>query len=164
MKEISLSQGKFAIVDDEDYEELSKYKWQVKKGWHTLYATRNIRTAIEHTNLLMHRAIMGDIKGVAYDHIDGNGLNNQRENLRLATKRENAQNRGFQKNSTSEHKGVSWDKINKKWRVNICRDGKCINIGRYTGMIEAARAYDRKAKEFFGEFARLNFTEEGSHG
>lgn len=127
MKLIPLTQGQFAMVDDGDYDELMKFKWWAKKGKNTYYAgRRNGRL-----NTLMHRHLMGDIKGVAYDHADGNGLNNQRSNLRVATSQENSQNRTKQSNCSSKYKGACWEKRIGKWVACIRINCKHISIGRF---------------------------------
>ena len=94
------------------------------------------------------------------DHINHNGLDNRRENLRICTNAENNRHRRKPKNNTSGYKGVCWDKSKKKWRARIEKDNKNIHIGYYNILEEAARAYDAKAKELFGKYAQLNFPEE----
>lgn len=160
MKEIPLNHGMFALVDDEDFEELNKHKWFAQKGVNTYYATRRL-TPKSSTNKCtqMHRAIMGMIKGIAYDHIDGNGLNNQRSNLRIATKQQNMFN-SIHRGGASVYKGVSYKIESKKWRASITYNQKHIHLGYFGTEIEAARVYDAKAKELHGEYARLNFKEE----
>ena len=106
----------------------------------------------------MHREILGitDPK-INVDHLDGDGLNNQRSNLRVCTDSQNGANRGKQKNNKSGYKGVHWNKKTKKWAAQIQYHKKVLNLGYYSDIIEAAKAYDKKALELFGEFARLNF-------
>ena len=103
---------------------------------------------------------MNPPKGMVIDHINHNGLDNRRENLRICTNAENQRNRGKQKNNTSGYKGVDWRKDHKKWRARINKDNKTIHIGYYNIIEEAARAYDAKAKELHGKYAQLNFPEE----
>ena len=105
----------------------------------------------------MHRQILEAPKGVWVDHIDGNGLNNRKSNLRLCSATENACNRRPVPNCHSRYKGVSWHKRQKKWAVRIAKRGKGIHLGSFDDEIEAAVAYDRKAEVLFGEFAYLNF-------
>ncbi len=105
----------------------------------------------------MHRAILNAPKGLLVDHIDGNGLNNRKSNLRLCTFAQNAHNSRPRRNSSSRYKGVCWHKVKKKWTVSIYKGGKRTYLGYYDDEIEAALAYDRKATELFGEFAYLNF-------
>jgi hypothetical protein len=157
MKNISLTQGKFAMVDDEDYEYLNRHKWYFEKG----YAARKegvIRGKITY----MHRVIMQTPDGMDTDHINGNKLDNRRENLRVCTHAQNTRNRNYQINNTSGYKGVSFDKSRNKWHVAIKVNGLHINKGRYDTVEEAARAYDEAARYYFGEYAGLNFPEGGA--
>lgn len=162
MKQIPLSQGLFALVDDEDFEYLNQFKWSARKSKNTYYALRNScgRNNKKRFIIFMHRIVLGlndlQIKG---DHVDGNGLNNQRYNLRPSTNAENARNAKPNKNKSSKYKGVSLkkDHYDKKWSARITFDRKQINIGYFKDEIEAAKAYDKKAKKLFGEFAYLNF-------
>ncbi len=159
MKEIKLTQGYFALVDDEDFEYLNQFKWQVflKKNGNTCYAQRSYKKG---KNISMHREILGltDPK-IQGDHIDGNGLNNQRYNLRTATHTQNQRNRKNFIKGTSKYKGVSWDKKNKKWIVRIRNGGKQIYLGHFLDEIEAAKKYDEMAKIYHKEFAYINFKE-----
>jgi flagellar basal body rod protein FlgC len=105
----------------------------------------------------MHRLIMNTPDGMDTDHINSNGLDNRRQNLRICTHAENLANRKKQISNTSGYKGVSWDKSCKKWAANISICGKYKKLGRFTDLVEAARAYDAAAKEVYGEFAKPNF-------
>jgi hypothetical protein len=111
----------------------------------------------------MHRLILAPPDGMEVDHADRNGLNNRRANLRIATRAQNLQNRGSHTRSgqpsTSEFKGVSWDKARAAWKANINVHGRQEHLGRYSSEVEAARAYDLRAHEAFGPFAFLNFPE-----
>lgn len=158
MKEIQLTQGKVAIVDDEDFERVSKYKWY--------YNERYAKTTIHYKKVYLHKFLMECPKGMQVDHKDGDTLNNQKSNLRIATPAENTRNRPGDKNSTSKYKGVSLhkqkDKRNGKiylyqcWQAHICIDGKPSKIGGFKTEIEAAIAYNEAAKKHHGEFAKLN--------
>lgn len=151
MKKILLTKSKFALVDDRDFEFLNQWKWFYENHG---YAQRRVS---KYGRMLgMHRVIMDEPEDKQVDHIDGNGLNNQRSNLRVATKAENLMNRGKNKNNTSGYKGVSWHKGAGKWTVNIMSYGKSVYIGLYPELIAAARAYNRAALKYHGEFARLN--------
>jgi len=160
MKEIKLTKGKVALVDDEDFEELNKVKWCTVKGKNTYYAVRGVRVAELKKNIgfKMHRVVLGltDSK-IFVDHIDGNGLNNQKSNLRPSSLSENRRNSKANKTGTSIYKGVCWNTESKKWRSKITFNGKTIFIGYFLNEEECAKAYDKKAKELFGEFAYLNF-------
>lgn len=130
MKEILLTQGKVALVDDEDYPELSKFKWYAHKDYNTLYALRkSSRVNGKQHTIPMHSVILGTPKGMETDHINGNGLDNRRENLREVTTRENAQNRHTPK--TSKYPGVTWHKQRGKWQANIRVAGKLNYLGLY---------------------------------
>jgi hypothetical protein len=163
MKKIDISTptypNTFALVDDEDYERINSHNWHASKLNGILYATRCFRRRGRRWSIPMHRAIMNLPKGFEVDHRSGNGINNQKYNLRTCTHQQNLMNRKLNSNSTSGYKGVSWYKRNNKWQVNIQKDGKQLFLGYYTCLIKAAKAYDAVAKELFGEYARLNFTD-----
>ena len=149
---IPLTQGKVAIVDAEDYEWLSKNKWHAANTGGKFYACRSIK----QRTISMHRVIMGEPKGMVVDHIDGNSLNNRRCNLRSCTTAQNICNQR-PKGGTSKYKGVCFQKRENKWKAKIRFNGKGIHIGNFDEEIDAAKAYDKKANELFGEFAYLNF-------
>ena len=164
MKEIKLSQNKVTQVDDEDFEFLNKWKWIADKGKYTFYATRNDRSIPgKQKKIRMHRVILSltDSKIIA-DHRDRNGLNNQRDNLRIATLSQSNANRKSHKNSTSKYLGVNL-KIHKKsgkvytyWEAKIHTGGKQKTLGRFKNEIDAAKAYNKAASEIHKEFANLN--------
>lgn len=157
MKEIPLTQGYKALVDDEDYEFLNQRKWQAVVKPHTVYARRHFVVDGKERTEWMHRVILGITDpDIHADHRDLDGLNNQRENLRACTKADNNRNQGPRKGCTSEYKGVGWLKRDRKWWSKIRIGDNVINLGKYTNEIDAAMAYNEKAKELFGEFAWLN--------
>jgi hypothetical protein len=156
-KLLPLSKGKFAIVDAEDYDRLNKYKWHVSKSSRTFYASRNKNRRSFRREMYMHRLIINVPPGMFVDHIDHNGLNNRRSNLRLCTAQQNARNHRPQLRGSSKYKGVSWRQDGKVFRALIWHNGKSINLGRFKNEIDAAKAYDKAAKKYFGEFAYLNF-------
>lgn len=123
-KQISLSQGQFAIVDDEDYEAVSCYKWQAKRDKHTWYAVRTYN----FKKIQMHAQIMRTPVGRKTDHADGNGLNNRRENLRVCDSNQNGANRRLNSTSVSGFKGVSFDKDRGKWSARIKVNGKEMHL------------------------------------
>jgi hypothetical protein len=158
MKEIPLSQGYFAIVDDDDYPYLSKYSWFAYVKEYGVYAIRNYKDKDgRHTTIRMHREVARTPKGLCTDHRNRNTLDNRKENLRIATKQQNGRNRSKIKVTQSRYKGVSLQECNKRWLASISIMKKRISIGWYDSEIEAAKAYDAKAKELFGEWARPNF-------
>lgn len=156
MKEIPLTQGKVALVDDADYEWLVQWKWYARKGRRTWYAIRGINKK----HLSMHRELLGATTGSVVDHKDGNGLNNQRDNIRLATYTQNRANSPKSRVNTSGYKGVIWQKRGSRWRCVIYWQRRNIHIGMFSDKIEAAKAYDEAAKKYHGEFASLNFPTE----
>jgi hypothetical protein len=153
MKKISLTNGGFAIVDDDNFDEIIKYSWQ-NNG--VGYATRG---GGRGKTIRMHRSIMdvSDPK-IHIDHINMDKLDNRKCNLRLSNPSLNHANMAKQKNRSSKYKGVSWDKWTNSWKVKVRCNYKIYNIGRSNDEVEAAKMYDKKAKELFGNFARLNFS------
>ncbi|MDO6389001.1 HNH endonuclease [Pontibacter sp. BT731] len=152
MKEIQLTRGFKALVNDADFEELNKYRWHTLKGTNTHYAVRSIRTGPLKTKIYMHKQIMGTQKGEYVDHIDRNGLNCQRDNLRVCTKAQNAFNsRTF---GAIKYRGVS--KHNDKYRAQIFTGGQRRHLGLYPTAEAAALAYNDVARELHGEYANLN--------
>lgn len=158
MKTILLTQGKFALVDDEDYRWLSRWKWYSLRQRGNFYAIRNKGKRPNRNKLLMHREILNAQEYQGIDHKNHNGLDNRKINLRICTKNQNQHNRLPNKKSSSKHKGIYWDKsYTKKWHAQIQFNHRRIFLGRFSNEIEAAKAYDQKAKELFGEFAYTNF-------
>lgn len=154
-KEIILPCGRIALVDDQDFNLVSQFKWRSFSPRNVFYAVANIKAPKgKGHGLLMHRLLMG-VKGKSIDHINGNGLDNRRENLRLATAKQNAFNIPKRKGCTSRFKGVSWDASKKRWESKLMADRK-IFIGRFSDEVEAAKAYDNAAVEHFGSFAKTN--------
>ncbi len=154
--EIELTQGKVAIVDDEDFKLVSDYKWHVFQSKHDWYAKAHIKKNNKRTSLQMHRLIMDVPQDIQIDHIDHNGLNNRRSNLRFATNQQNNFNRNTHIGSSSKYKGVSWDKSAEKWRAQIAINGKNNWLGCFSKEKDAAQAYNKAALKLFGEFAYLN--------
>lgn len=157
MKEIPLTQNKVALVDDEDFESLSAYIWHAHKAPKspTYYAARNDGSGFFY----MHREIMNAAPGVKVDHKNGNGLDNQKSNLRFCTHHQNMMNRAAHStaNKTSRFKGVYRIKSRPGWFAAIKFNRKTVNLGYFKTEEDAARSYDAKARELFGEFARPNF-------
>lgn len=159
MKEIILTKGKVALVDDEDFDSLSKTSWYAhsSKYGRTGYTARGTMKNYKNKLFLMHRQILGlSNPKISVDHIDGNGLNNQKSNLRICTHGENMRNTRKRVNCSSRFKGISWNKDRKKWDVRANLNKKVYRVGRYDNEVEAALAYNVTASFLFGEFASLN--------
>ena len=141
------------LVDPQDEHFLAAYTWTVTRRKHTSYATTR-------PGIYLHQLIMNAPPGMEVDHRNGNGLDNRRANLRLATK---AQQQGNSPphGGVSRFKGVAWDKRRSKWWAQLRARGERQWLGYFTDEADAARAYDAAAREAFGEFARLNYPEEG---
>lgn len=150
-KSISLPHGEIALVDDEDYERINAHKWHVSSG----YAVRRIAPLAP--TIRMHREVLSAPENMQVDHINRNRLDNRRSNLRIATKAENLRNKVIYQNNKSGYRGVCWKTRDKKWAAQININQKRKHLGFFSSAEEAARAYDKAAKEFYGEFAALNF-------
>ncbi|MCX5632542.1 MAG: AP2/ERF family transcription factor [Phycisphaerae bacterium] len=161
-RKIKLTQGKFAIIDPEDFEKLNQFKWCAAKDYDTFYAIRFARTANnKKTTVKMHRQIMNAKRTDIVDHKNRDGLDNRKRNLSIVTTSQNNANskRGMNYGS-SKYKGVCRDKKCGKWRAGISYQGKHIHLGMFDDEIEAAKAYDEAAKRYHGEYAVVNFEED----
>lgn len=157
MKEIRLTQDQVTLVDDEDYEWLSKHKWYAQWGRYTYRAYR----MKENRAVSMSVVIMQPPQGMEVDHVNGVTLDNRRINLRIATSSQNKMNRGGNHKSTSRFKGVSYYTDRDSWVAQIKPPGaKCKYLGAFSNEEEAARAYDTVARELYGKYAFLNFPQE----
>lgn len=145
-------------IDDEDIEIFNRHKWGVANKNGTPYIQSTINIDNKRKTIQLAREIMNASSSVLVDHIDGNTLNNKKYNLRFADKKTNAQNMKSNINTTSVHKGVSWDRFRNKWRSVIKVNGKQKMLGRFLIENDAAVAYNNAAIEFFGDYARLNLT------
>ena len=179
-RRIPLTQGYYAIVDPADFPHLSKYKWRLcrTKGKNVLYAERSVRKANgKYSRILMHRQIMENMlsapstknsklrtqnyhryynDGYVIDHINGNGLDNRRANLRLATIAQNAWN-SIKRNPRSGYKGVWFSADKSLWRAAIVYHGRRIHLGYFKDKTAAAKAYDAATRKYYGKFAKPNF-------
>ena len=156
MKRIKLTKGQWAIVDDGDFEWINGYKWCAVKGGETYYAVRGEERGGIQRKFSMHRQIMEAPQGLEIDHVNHNGLDNRRGNMRLCTRGQHVRRCRPIKNKSSKYKGVRWDKDINKWRAGITLHNKSIHIGVYEDEKEAAGAYNERAKWLFGVFAWLN--------
>lgn len=154
-KQIPLSRGLFSLVDDSDYEWLSQWKWAAVPSGDTFYAKRADSSLgkLFVKSILMHRQILNAPQGMEVDHIDSNGIDNRRANLRLVTRTENLRSRRTFKNSGTGLKGVTFNPQNGRWKA-------VINLGTYDTAEEAARAYDEAIRKLFGALAKTNFGDE----
>ena len=156
MVKIELTQGLTALVDDEDSERVLQYKWYPNRNGNSIYALCNLGTWEGHQKQnSMHKLVFPVPEGMLVDHINRNGLDNRKENLRVATKSQNAMNSdktwGY-----SKYRGVSWCKRKNKWRVAININQKQKHVGYFVDEREAALAYNAVATKLFGGFAGLN--------
>lgn len=158
MKEIALG-GRFrhlmVLVDDEDYDWARRYSWCRLAGRHTDYAVARVDGRVQQ----MHRLLAGASSGFLVDHANGRGLDNRRENLRLATRGQNQQNKKVRGDSQVGLKGV-YEAKRGLFRAQIKHDGRVTSLGYHKDAEAAARAYDSAARELFGAFALTNFPEE----
>lgn len=152
MKLINLTQGKQAIVDEEAYHDLSKFKWMFISG----YAARNMRFGDKRKTQYMHRVINKTPNNMETDHVNGNTLDNRIENLRTCTHKQNMWNSKMQRNNTSGFKGVSFHKKTKKWQATLGVNGGLVYLGLFGKQREAALAYNYAVKKYFKDFAKLN--------
>ncbi len=154
---ISVNPNHYAIIDDSDALTVLRHKWHYVNGYATTAIYRP-ETQSQQT-LSMHRMIMGSPTGLEVDHINGDRLDNRRENLRVCSHANNASSKRRGLNNTSRYKGVAWVKSRAKWMAYIQPKGRLINLGYYKNRHDAALAYNRAAQKWFGEYAMLNTVE-----
>jgi hypothetical protein len=163
MKTIHLTKGEVTIVDDEDFDWLSNFSWYLHTNTNgRKYARCETYPNGVKTTWRMHRVILNAPKSIEVDHIDGNGLNNMKRNLRFCTKSLNHANtpkfRTYKGElPSSKFKGVSWNKNVKRWTAHICVNNECKFLGYFTNEMDAAKEYDRVANLFFGSYSKPNF-------
>lgn len=166
MKTLGLRGDAVALVDDDDFDFVAAHNWTATKITtvnYTRYAARMISRKGKKSRLYMHREIMrrqfgdSDLIGKTVDHIDGNGLNNQKSNLRIVTQLINNIRRGKNRRNTSGYKGVTWHKRNRRWSVSVNSGSRHTFVGMFKDKIEAAHAYDKAARIIHGQEAYLNF-------
>lgn len=172
MREIRLTKGKVALVDDEDFEWAIQFNWRAHRGKQLLeqwYAVRNLpRNGAPRRCAYMHREIAEragiELSCFGGDHRDSNGLNNQRSNLRPASQQENNRNCRKRIGASSQYKGVSWHSRDGRWESMFTLNGRRIHLGYFQVESDAAIAYDRATRFFFGEFSKTNFCYHGFDG
>ena len=152
VKRMPLGDGVYAYVDGADFEWLNQWTWRVHGG----YAARHEKRTV----VFMHREIMKPPEGKIVDHVSGNKFDNTRANLRNITPQENQHNRRKQRGASSIYKGVTYYKAGRCWRAFLTCGKECYYLGQFDTEVEAARAYDYRAVEVFGEFARPNFPDQ----
>ncbi len=164
MRQIPLSKGYVAVVDEEDYERLAELPWYAHETRWGTYAFRSLPVSegAAKRNVSMHREVIGLPAacegGPLVDHINGDTLDNRRENLRACDTTQNAAN--MKPHRGRRFKGVAWHKASKRWRAYLRTGYRQVSLGYFDTQDEAARAYDRAAFREWGEFARLNFPDE----
>lgn len=159
MREIELTQNKYTTVDNEHYDWLSQYSWHIKQAKNRSdYAKFTTpRKDGKQKTIHMHQILLWCPQGYEIDHINGNGLDNRMENLRIVTRLQNSMNQHKKKIGKSKYKGITYDTRSNSWQARIGKNNQRFNIGTFKKEEDAAQAYDNKAKELFGEFACLNF-------
>lgn len=159
MKEILLSKGFAAIIDDDDFERVSKFKWYTRSNGGSKFYAATGTPGDSNKKIYLHRFILEAPSNLQVDHINGNTMDNRKENLRLCTIQENLRN----KKASGQYKGAIYAgkgrDLAKPWSARISHEGKNLYLGYYATAEEAAKAYDKAAKELYGEFAQLNFKE-----
>jgi hypothetical protein len=154
MKTINLTQNKVILVDDEDYDFLNQWKWYFNNGYAIRLIWNHKSKKIEH--IYMHRVILNTGIGMDTDHLNHNGLDNRKANLRVATRSQNQANRVISKNNTSGYKGVIWNKQKNKWQAQIKINRKLKVLGFYQSSKNAALAYNIATVGYFGKFSKTN--------
>lgn len=162
-KFIRLTKGQVAIVDAEDFEKFSAFKWHATFKGKTWYAARRISLGHSKSRIVyLHREILQPSDELLVDHINGNGLDCRRSNIRVCSKLENQRNRGPSRTNTSGFKGVTWFAKARKWMAQIRVQDKHKYLGYFDTPEEAAKAYDAAAINYHGTFARTNFPNDGA--
>lgn len=157
-KELVLRNGETTLLDAEDYYKFKDKVWSKHSQGYAVRSEGSVRKGT-YKQYLLHREIVNAQSGEYVDHINRNCLDNRKDNLRVCSNKENVVNSAGNRNSSSRYKGVSWYDPTKNWTARIKSDNKLHHLGRFNNEEDAAKAYDKKAKELFGEYAFLNFPE-----
>jgi hypothetical protein len=158
MKFIFLTRGYATKVSNSDYAELNRHSWYALSSGDRVYAARETFPRGKRKTILMQQAILGAPEAQLVDHKNRDSLDNQRKNLRFATRSQNMTNTARRCDNKSGFKGVSWNPLRLLWRVDIKALGRHIFLGHFKSLHRAARCYDQNARKYFGEFANPNFT------
>jgi hypothetical protein len=153
---LPLRNNRFTLIDDSDLPLVSEHRLYFNAGNGYVYAHRKVDGKKIDTPI--HRLLLQPPTGLVCDHINGDKLDNRRANLRVTTQSNNRRNSVGKRTNTSGFKGVVWAAFNNKWRAQIFPNGKTVSIGYFDDPAEAARAYDARARQLYGEFARTNFS------
>lgn len=156
MKEVLLTKGLKALVDDEDFQKVNAFKWCASKCCNMWYAMRGETRNGKRRTIYMHRFIMNALPNTEIDHRDNNTMNNQKSNLRFCTRSQNLMNARIRSDNVSGYKGVIWIKRSRKWMAYMRRNGHMKYIGLFNSAADAARAYDSQAIDFNEIFAKTN--------
>lgn len=160
-RKVPLKNGLYAIIDEDDYKFISYFRWSIRECPHTTYAFCNIRDQdMKWTTCSMHRFIMSSPKGLIIDHINHDGLDNRKDNLRICSAAENVRNSRGKRIRKHKYKGIRWNKGSNKWESKIVFNRKEIYLGGFDSPELAAKAYNSGATKYHGEFACLNIIEE----
>jgi hypothetical protein len=149
---IPLTKSTFALVDECDFNSIASKVWAYSHG----YATRDAPYREGKYKIFMHHEVLGLGRSARIDHANGNSLDNRKQNLRVATQRQNLQNMSIRKDNTTGYKGVQWTPHTKRFRARIKVNSRVIHLGYFIKASDAGRAYDLAAKQYFGAFARGN--------
>lgn len=157
MKKIPLTQGYFALVDDSDYEAISKYKWHIKKHGRTFYAKHSTKKGDnrKQKTVYMHSLLLATPRGMEVDHIDGDGLNNRRDNIRVCVHAENTRNARTRLDNKSGFRGVHFHSRDMVWSASIGFKNKRVHLGYFSSKLLAREAYRDASIKYYGNFARV---------
>ena len=164
VKELQLGNKGVSLVDDDVYDDVVRFSWCLTRHRDGKLFYARGRVGQDRRKTLLHRYILKPPPEVLIDHVNKNGLDNRKENLRLVTPSQNSQNKRVKVTNLSGYKGVHYDKTKNKWRVMIQVDGQARHVGKFDCPVKAAIVYDTEARKHFGEFACLNFPEPHEQG
>lgn len=152
-REIQLTQGKVAVIDEADFKRVSAFKWSADRMGKTWYAVRTVKRLGKKSRIYLHRFVMNATRGLVVDHVNRNGLDNRKRNLRLCTKKQNFWNQGAHKDGRSGVRGVSWRPDTGLWTARLFVNGKQLNLGCYKRLKDAVAVRRLAEKKHYGVFA-----------